>query len=243
MSNLKESGLSTYVGNFHLLINVCTGFGQSYNPQNPALHVEAMNTQLVGVQESINHVDTLLPAYLTATATRQERFVLVMPLATRVQATAIVLGLPSTIITRIKEVVRKIRGERAHKLTDKNTTGSDGEPVKHSSVSQTSFNEKIEHFNQLIDLVSSQPAYNPIETELTVPALTALLTEMRDSNTAVVHAAVPLASARQTRDELLYAPKTGMIDTALLVKEYVKAVFGASSHQYKEVRHIKFRNK
>jgi hypothetical protein len=56
-------------------------------------------------------------------------------------------------------------------------------------------------------------------------------------------ATVPLANARQVRDSILFAPETGMIDTALLVKEYVKSVFGAASPQYKEVNHLKFRNK
>jgi hypothetical protein len=34
-----------------------------------------------------------------------------------------------------------------------------------------------------------------------------------------------------------------MTDTALAVKEYVKAVFGATSPQYREVNHISFHNK
>ncbi|MDR1582268.1 MAG: hypothetical protein LBS55_03255 [Prevotellaceae bacterium] len=66
---------------------------------------------------------------------------------------------------------------------------------------------------------------------------------MQATNEAVTVANVPLANARQERDRLLYAPQTGMISTALQVKEYVKAVFGASSPQYKEVRLIKFENK
>jgi hypothetical protein len=57
-----------------------------------------------------------------------------------------------------------------------------------------------------------------------------------------VKATVPLANARAERDKLLYAPKTGMMDTALAVKEYVKSVFGSKSTQYKEVQRIKFRN-
>jgi hypothetical protein len=53
----------------------------------------------------------------------------------------------------------------------------------------------------------------------------------------------PLTAARQARNELLFAPKTGMIDTALTVKEYIKAAFGATSKEYKEVRHISFHNR
>jgi hypothetical protein len=243
MSSQIESGINTYIGNFRLLITICKGFGQSYNPQNPALQTAAMETQLAAVQASVNNVDTLMPAWLTAVGIRQDKFNPLIPLATRIQATAIVLDLPAPIVTRIKEVVRKLRGARAHRLTEKDLTDANGEPVKHTSVSQTSFNEKIEHFNQLIDLVASQPAYAPSETDLSVASMTELLNEMRTSNDAVMAAIVPLTAARQERDELLYAPKTGMIDTALLVKEYVKAVFGPGSPQYKEVHHVSFRNR
>lgn len=243
MATQTESGMNTYLWNFRKLINVCTGFGSAYNPQNPALQVSALETQLADAQTSIANVDALLPTYLTAASVRQERIAIIMPLATRVQATALVLGLPSSIMTRIKEVVRKIRGKRLHNLPEKTATNNEAEQTKRTSVAQTSFNEKIERFSQLIDLVGSQPQYNPVETDLSVTAMTALLNELREANSAVMQTVVPLNSARQERDRRLYAPKTGVMDTALLVKEYVKAIFGAVSVQYREVQHIKFRNR
>jgi hypothetical protein len=240
MSSKIESGINTNVGHFDLLIDVCEGFGASYNPVPQGLQITALRTQSQTVKTAITAVDTAFPGYVTAENARQKAFALLPPLATRVQAAAIVLGLPDAIIVHIKEVVRKIRGQRAHKIVP---TGSGEEPVKHISVSQVSFNEQIEHLNQLIALVGSQPAYTPTEPDLTVAALTALLDEMRTTNAAVMLAETPLANARQERNKLLYAPKSGMIDTALAVKEYVKAVFGASSPEYKEVKHIKFENR
>jgi hypothetical protein len=244
------------MGHFQLLIDVCQNFGDAYNPQNPILLTTAMETKHATVQTSIDLVDTLIPPYLTALSVRQEKFAPLAGLSARVLATATVLGLPSAILTRAKEMVHKVRGERARKLTDsskkKTAEGNEGiegkevkkvKEAKHISVSQTSFNERIEHFNQLIDLVSSQPAYTPAETELTVASLKTLLNEMRTSNNAAMAASVPLAAARQERDILLFAPGTGMIDTALLAKEYVKAVFGTNSPQYKAVRHITFKNR
>jgi hypothetical protein len=44
-------------------------------------------------------------------------------------------------------------------------------------------------------------------------------------------------------NEILYAPVTGITDTALAVKSYIKGVFGATSPQYKEVNHIHFRSR
>ncbi|MDR1675743.1 MAG: hypothetical protein LBR86_04675 [Tannerella sp.] len=241
MSSRIESGINTYVGHFDRLIDVCEGFGPSYNPVPQSLQIATLRTQSERVKTAITAVDMAFPGYVTAENARRETFALLPPLATRVQAVAAVLGLPDAIMVHIKEVVRKIRGQRAHKI--KPDTGLGAEPAKHISVSQVSFNEQIEHLNRLIALVESQPAYTPAEPDLAVSALTALLNEMRTTHAAVMTADVPLANARQERNKLLYAPKSGMIDTALAVKEYVKAVFGASSPQYKEVNHIRFENR
>jgi hypothetical protein len=165
------------------------------------------------------------------------------PLATRIQAAAAVADLPEAIMTHIKETVRKIRGSRAKKITVDNVEQGGNTPAKHVSVSQLSFNEQIKHFNQLIEFVASQPSYAPLETELSVSSLRMLLASMRNTNDAVITAAIPLTAARQERDTLLFAPKTGMIDTALAVKLYVKAAFGARSQEYKEVNHISFKNR
>jgi hypothetical protein len=243
MASQIESGINTYVGHFRQLIDVCTTFGGQYNPQTPALQLTSLEAKHTAVQAAINNVDTLLPTYVAAESDRSTTFARVLPLATRVQATAIVLNLPAGIVTHIKETVRKIRGERAKKLKPEDLIDANGEPIRHSSVSQTSFNEQVEHFNQLIDLVASQQAYAPVETDLTVASLTSLLDQMRLTNDVVMSAITPLSAARQERDKALFAPQTGMVDTALAVKEYVKAVFGASSPQYKEVHHITFRNR
>ena len=240
MASQIESGINTYVGHFRQLIDVCIGFGTRYNPQTGALQIASLETQYTGVITAVNLVDSLLPDYITAESIRREKFGLMPPIALRVQATAVVLGLPEGVVTRIKEIVRKIRGERTHKIAP---APPNSEPEKHISVSQTSFNEQIGHFNQLIDLAVLQPAYTPAEEDLQEAALKTLLSEMRLANDAVMVSLPPLTAARQERDKLLYAPKTGMIDTALAVKEYVKAVFGYNSPEYREVNHIRFQNR
>ncbi|MDR1097216.1 MAG: hypothetical protein LBL57_03700 [Tannerella sp.] len=241
MISKTESGINTYAGHFDQLIAVCKNFGPSYDPVPENLKIGSLMYQLEIVKKSITAVDVAIPAYLVADGERMKKFALLPPLATRVQAAAIVLGLPDAVIVHIKEVVRKIRGQRAHKLEPSPDPNS--EPARHISVSQVSFNEQIEHLNRLIALVESQPAYTPAESDLSVDALKTLLDEMRTTNSAVMAAEAPLTNLRQERDKLLYAPKTGMMDTALTVKKYVKAVFGASSPQYRTVNQIQFKNK
>jgi hypothetical protein len=243
MKSTSEAGMSTYAGHFQMLMGFCERLGIRYNPQSPALQIPAMRAQLTEVQAAINAVDVLIPVYVTAESARKNVFALMPPIATRIQAAAAVADLPDAIMVHIKEAVRKIRGERAKKITVDEAAQNGDTPVKHASVSQRSFNEQIEHFSQLIELVASQPSYAPSETELSIPSLRTLLSNMRNANNDVMAATTPLTAARQARDLLLFAPKTGMIDTALAVKLYVKAAFGAQSPEFKEANHISFKNR
>ena len=100
-----------------------------------------------------------------------------------------------------------------------------------------------ENFASFVDLVSSVPSYTPNETELTTASLTAYLGELQTANTNVINAEVVYSNARISRNTILYAENTGLVDIALEVKKYVKAVFGATSPQYKQISGIKFTNR
>ena len=99
----------------------------------------------------------------------------------------------------------------------------------------------IENFSALIDLVSSVPSYTPNETELSTASLTTFHGNLQTANTNVINAEVAYSNARISRDTVLYSDDTGLIDIASDVKKYVKAIFGATSPQYKQVSGIKFK--
>ncbi|MDR1562214.1 MAG: hypothetical protein LBS54_03875 [Dysgonamonadaceae bacterium] len=242
IKSTTESGTSTYVGNFDELTGICDGFGPAYSPKPDYLKIPALKTQSVHIKASINDVDYGMSNVATAEDARQKAFALLPPLATRVLAAATVLGLPDVVLVRIKEVVRKIRGDRAKPIKVEPLL-EDEEPKKHISVSQKSFNEQIEHFHQLITYVAPHPEYAPTEDDLTVPSLRKLKDKMGITNDGAREANRILDDARDKRNALLYAPGTGMMDTALAVKEYVKAAFGTRSPQYKAVKSISFKNK
>ena len=103
-----------------------------------------------------------------------------------------------------------------------------------------SFDHRVENFSKLITLLSNQPLYAPNETDLQVPALNNLLTSMQTTNTAVINTATPLSNARIARNDVLYAPTTGLYDIAADVKKYVKSIYGATSAQFKQVSGLKF---
>ena len=140
-------------------------------------------------------------------------------------------------------LVRKLQGRRATpKMTDeeKKVAAEAGNEVTEISSSQMSFDSRIDNMDKLIKLLTSVTAYAPNEADLKVTALTTLLTDLKTKNTAVITAEAPLVNARIARNDVLYKVGTGVVDTSLDVKTYVKSVFGATSPQYKTISGLKF---
>jgi len=235
--------MRTYAGHYRELIDACIGFGSAYAPARPSIGIMQMENQLNTVLTAIEQVDFSYPAFDTADGARRDVFAKLPPLATRVLKEAEVCNLPAAVLKHMNEIVRKIRGGRAEQIVEPGPEATAEDEHKYISVSQRSFNEQIGHFNQLLDLVVTQQAYQPAEEDLSIDSLTAFLTAMKTTNDTARMAYIPLVSAREQRDKLLYTPVTGMMDTALLAKAYVEAMFGAASPQYKRVNHITFRNR
>jgi hypothetical protein len=145
-----------------------------------------------------------------------------------------------------RTINRKLQGQRA---TPKATTaqppaGSEPTtPDKTISSSQQSYDQQIENFDKLIELLASDSNYKPNEKELGLSALQAKLTELKTTNTAVVASYTNWSNSRIARQTTLYNTLTGLVNTALDVKKYVKSVYGATSPQYKQVSKLEFKNR
>jgi len=140
-------------------------------------------------------------------------------------------------------VARKIKGARAS--AKPKPAAPDGEEAsvvetKTVSSSQMSYDSREENFARFIQLLAAISQYAPNEEELQVVTLTALDVELKTKNAAVIDADVPLSNSRIARDQVLYAPVTGLCDVAQTAKNYIKAVFGATSSQYKQVSKLRF---
>jgi hypothetical protein len=110
MASRVESGMSTYVGHFRLLIDTIRSFGDQYRPSNMALEVSQLDTLLEAALAAIEEVDRLLPFYLSAEGVRRSRFAALPKLATRVGALTKVSDIEPSVLTRIREVVRRVHG-------------------------------------------------------------------------------------------------------------------------------------
>jgi len=239
MPSTSEVGHAKNVANFADLIAYCTAFGTTYNPPKTALQLPSLNTLLTSAQTEIANVTTAKNAFDTITGDRQVAFEPLKSLATKIFNFISVTDATDQTIADAKTINNRLQGRRAGTITE-TPTPEGGTTQNTVSVSRQSYDSLTENFSVLIDLVSSIPSYTPNEAELTTASLTTFHGNLQTANSNVINAEVAYSNARISRDTLLYAENTGLVNIASDVKKYVKAIFGAISPQYKQVSGIKF---
>ena len=243
MATFIETGHAKNVANFEQLTSFIAGFGDTYNPSKASIKLAAMQTLLTNAKNVVSVVNSSLPANKHAINAREEAFIPLSKLTTRVLNALKVSDASEQLINDAKTLVRKLQGTRAkEKKTDEElqTLAADGKETKNISASQMGYDNRLDNFDKFIKLIASVPSYKPNEADLKTTALTALYNDLKIKNSAVITAAIPLSNARITRDDVLYKENIGLVDIALDSKLYVKSVFGTSSPQYKQISGLKF---
>lgn len=242
MSSNSETGHAKNVANFEDLISFCTAYGATYSPTKPALKIASLNGQLIAANASLAAVKVAKTAYDNATNAREITFKPVKSLATKVVNAIAATEATAQTVADVKSSNNKIQGRRAKAVArpDAKALAAGAEPVKTASTSQQSFDKMIDHFAQLIATLTAEPKYQPNENDLKLAALNAILADMKAKNTAVINVTTAASNARIARNKVLYDDTTGLVDTALAVKLYVKSVYGPTSPQYKQVAALKF---
>ena len=240
MPSTSEVGHAKNVANFGDLITYCTAYGTTYNPPRPPLTILSLGTLLTSARTELNNVITAKNSFDTVTGERQLLFENLKPLSTKIVNFLSITRVSEQIIDDAKTINNKIQGRRAGTVSH-NPPTEGGTPQNTVSVSRQSYDMLTENFASLIDFVTSIPIYTPNETELTIASLNDYLSQLQIANTNVINAEVAYSNARISRDNVLYADGTGLVDTASDVKNYVKAIFGATASEYRQVSGIKFK--
>ena len=246
MSKTTETGHSNNVANYGKLIANVTSLGAVYNPVKTSLKLNALNTQLAAAISAMDSCNKAMSVYRAALTIRDVAFEPFGTLVTRINNSLKASDSSEQIDETAMGLVRKLQGRRASpKKTEaeKKAATEDGKEVVEISSSRMSYDSRLDNFDKLIKLLSAVPAYNPNETELKVSSLTALCTDLKNKNSAVSIAEFALNNARIVRDDILYKTNTGLVDTSVDVKNYIKSVFGTTSPQYKSLSSLKFTNK
>jgi hypothetical protein len=234
MSSTSEKSHAKNLANFEAEISFCTAYGAAYNPSRETLSLEYLTDLLNQSRESLNQVTNAKNQYDIIINERQIAFSKLKSTSTRIINALDATDASDEVVADAKSINRKIQGKRASEKLD-----GDGE-AKTISTSQQSYDSLVENFAKLFALVEAEPNYSPNEADLIVLALHSYLHELRDANSKVINAYTLYSNAMITRDKILYAKNTGMVDTALEVKKYVKSVFGATSPEYKQISGLEF---
>lgn len=245
MSHNSDSGHSKNVSNFELLVTFCSGQGASYNPSKDSLTLTKLKDLLTQAMNAVKQSHDFKSSFNDCTNARATAHRDFKTFAAQIAGALAASGASDLLMADIKAILRKIKGRRAtpKPIASAETTTEGNEPSpKTISASQLSYDNMIEHFSKILSLLSRQANYNPNEAELQLSALEARLSHMRSLNTEVAVAHTNWTTARFKRNNTLYDPLNGLVETALNVKEYMKSVYGVSSPEYKRVKAIEFKS-
>lgn len=233
----SETGHAINHANFNKLISGLTSLGAAYNPSNARISISNLQSIEAGVAASINNLAAKDALYINAVNARAAAFDDFRPFISRITAAVNAAQLDQAIKKDILTITRKLQGRRAGTAK----TDEQGNNIG-SSTSQTSYDALVANFDRLAELLKTQPAYNPSQTDLQITALSTRLANMRTLNDAVMAAKFEVNKARNERQLLMYAPDTGMVATGLAAKAEVASIFGNNSPEAMAIKAISLRN-
>lgn len=243
MNAKTESTISNSISNFGTLITTCKGYKQKYNPSNPWLQISSLEALRNRTSSSILDVRNAKRFFDDAVIHRRLLFGPLSKLASRLFSSFKVTNAPKARIDDLQAYIRKIQGTKVSGTSATPPPEGFENAPKTISTAQLGYVNKVNHLENLISVLESEPSYAPNEADLQVETLKKLAADMKAANEAVAEANDSYNTALNARNALLYAAENGMMATALDVKDYVKSVFTATSPEYKKVSKLPFRQR
>jgi len=234
------------VDNMEVFTEKVINFQPVFNPSESRLSIQNQKQVKASGDAVLLGVAAAERACDSAIAARNVAFDALDPIVTRTINGLRISDVPAQTVYQGESLVREYRNIRATEIEPpvKTAEGSDDEEsAKINKIRNGSFNTKIENFRNIVLMLSILAAYKPNESDLTVESLQARLDDLKRVNSACIAADAAAEAARQQRDIVLYADKTGLVSIGKDSKLYVKSAYGANSTQYKSIRGITFRRK
>ncbi len=248
MASTSETGHGKNVSNFAQLYSICRQMGSVFNPMNQQITIGALSTKLVDSQNALSDTITQSNALIRAIKARRDEVEVLENLAPRLVAMLESSNSSDDIIMKVKALKNKLLGRsKSSKPTQTpvpstSLDGHLGQIPSESSIStiQASFDKKLEHFEKIIQLLATEPSYNPSEQEFSLVGLHALLTSLHQKNTNLDQVHTTYKNVLRQRNQILYSLDGGLVDLAGKTKAYVKSLFGRTSPVYKHINSVKF---
>ncbi len=238
MASISETGHAKNVANFMQLVSFVNDYGATYNPTRNSIKLPNLQTQAKAAEEALAAVNLALANYNNAITDREAAFAPLAKLATRITSALKATDATKQIIETMVSLNKKLQGSRVSAVLTEDeqlARKAENKSTKQISASQQSYDNRLDTFNKMVNLLESIPQYDPNEVALKAASLLALYNTLKTHNATVVGTGTLLSNARVKRDLLLYDAETGLPATTQDVKNYVKSVFGATNIAYTQM--------
>lgn len=243
MASKSETGYAVNIINLEKLWNFVVGFGPSFQPTNPDILPAALKSELDIERTLLQKINLAATPWVNAVNDRQDAIHDLSTLCRKIYNSTASSKASANFIADVQSLVKKITGVRA---TPKIVITKDSPPtpsdkiITQISASQMGIDNRLNHFDALIQLLKSQAFYTPNETDLQTISLETKYAAISAANSAVIAAFPALDNARiELKDRLYYASGNGS-ELAGKLKKYVRSAYGLSSPQYKQISALKF---
>ncbi len=234
MASTSETGHAKNIANLNELNQINAGL-TDYAPTNPLIMKPAMVLQHTNCSTLQGIVNTQNGIFLPIRSARIAEFKPLKPLARRIRSFAKSCGGAPGFYTNVNTVIKKILGDRVS-----NPVSTPDDPAG-TSASQQSYDNMVDHWDEMVEILKNEPAYTPNKVDLQIVSLEAKQVAITAKNNAVKAGVMPYNTAIINRNKALYTTKTGLVDVGQDSKDYVRSTYGFSSPEFKLVTKIKFR--
>ena len=237
---MADLGHINNVAHFEELVGICAALGGTYDPSNGDLALNKITDRHTLCEGSLSDWGGAEAAETLADTNRENAFDAWERLATRIVNYYISTDAPENRKQDAKEILRLVRGRRAKKLVDDPNTPED-ESQGGNSVAQTSYVQRVDHFDGLIDLYTADGMYNPNEDAIKLATFVTFSAALKDFNTGSFNANTNTTASRSEFFVKAYTGENNMIDNAMQIKKYLKALLGPSNIIYKQAARLRFK--
>lgn len=242
MTKNTETGYAVSIANFNELVQYCQSLGASYNPAIAELKLAALQQYASDAEAQLTTVHSASAAYKDNIAQRAELYKDLNALTTRVRNAVQIYDILPQIQQQVVTFTKKLQGISSRKKAtaespdpDATTAATDPKTI---STSQTSFEQRLNTLDKIVQTLANQPQYQPNEPDLQVTSLAALVQDIRTLNARVAASEITRKTALVILQKLLRDDDTSLRKLTAKVKLYVKSVFGSQSTECARLRKI-----
>jgi hypothetical protein len=237
----NEAGDMKVIGNFRRLIDL-QKTDPMFDSSNPLLKIAQLEQQLINGNAAVEAItDNMAPNKVAITA-RQAEYVQAVATVRGSRNILKSSGASAKVLEDADSFTRKVFGlKKSKKEPEVTAVTSATEAVKTHSASQQSYDAILGNIRNYNAIIKTVGLYNPNEANYKISGLETMADDLEAKNNLVSTTFASLDAARRLRDELLYTNEDCICKVAQMVKNYVKAIHGATSPQYKAISGLTFK--